>query len=76
MLSVAYGNPPGPNSTTNFEQYSKASAAVVNLCYTTFWAIKIYLMIFFKRLDKMGGGRSLCGGLFLFCFRMATYFAF
>ncbi|MCJ1271129.1 hypothetical protein MMC22_011028 [Lobaria immixta] len=74
MLAVAYGSPPGPNFATQFEHYSKSSAAVVILFYSTLWAIKISFLIFFKRLGKNVTRQNLLWWP-IFGFTMATYFA-
>lgn len=74
MLAVAYGSQPGPNFATDFEHYSKASAAVVIFFYSTLWAIKISFLIFFKRLGKNVGRQKLLWWP-IFGFTMATYFA-
>lgn len=74
MLAVAYGSQPGPHFATEFEHYSKASAAVVILFYSTLWAIKISFLIFFKRLGKNIRRQELLWWP-IFGFTMATYFA-
>lgn len=74
LLAVAYGSQPGPNFATDFEHYSKASAAVVILFYSTLWAIKISFLIFFKRLGKNVRQQKLLWWS-IFGFTMATYFA-
>ena len=74
LLAVAYGSRPGPNFATDFEHYSRASAAVIIFFYSTLWAIKISFLIFFKRLGKNVRRQNLLWWP-VFGFTMATYFA-
>ncbi len=47
MMAVASGREiPGPTFATDSKSYSKASAAVIVLFYSTLWAIKISFLIF------------------------------